>query len=182
MGIQSNDEMISPSNPLSAGEQEGVQDEASCEKQPSARYCFGCGLENPAGLQIAFYNAGEGVCRAEVTLDERFQGFPGIAHGGITATMLDEVIGRSPLSGNPDRLMFTAKLEVRYRQAVPLYTPLVMIGRIEKDRGRVVTATGELMLQDGTVLAEATATLMEVPKDTLNAMRDNPRSGWKVYP
>lgn len=144
--------------------------------------CFVCGVKNINGLQVRFFNDGEAACRAEVTIDERFQGFPGIAHGGIVAALLDEVLGRAGLSGNPNRLMYTGRLEVRYRQQVPLNQRLTLRGRLEKDRGRVVTASGELVAPDGqTILAEATGTLMELPQSVLEGM-DREQVGWRVMP
>jgi acyl-coenzyme A thioesterase PaaI-like protein len=143
--------------------------------------CFGCGLENQAGLQIRFFTEAPGVARAEVVLHDHHQGYPGIAHGGVVATMLDEVMGRAPLAGDSRRLMFTAKMEVRYRLPVPLHIPLTLRGWIEKDRGRLVTAAAELLLPDGTVAAEATGTLTAIPAEQLHEM-DTEAAGWRVYP
>ncbi len=150
-------------------------------KQPGSRMCFVCGVMNTAGLQIEFFNDGPDACHATVTLDDRFQGYPGVVHGGIVATMLDETSSRSVLAGNPDRLMFTAKLEVRYRQPVPTNRPLTLRGRVEKDRGRLVMVSGDVSLEDGTILAEANVTLMAIPPEELGKM-DSERVGWKVYP
>jgi acyl-coenzyme A thioesterase PaaI-like protein len=149
--------------------------------QPNSRQCFGCGVENAAGLQIRFYSDGPGAAIARVMLGPKHQGFPGIAHGGIVATMLDEIMGRAALSTDPQRLLYTAKMEVRYRQTVPLYQMLTLKGRIDKDRGRLVVASGEIYLPDGTVAAEVTGTLVEVPKDQLADM-NTPEVGWQVYP
>ncbi len=140
---------------------------ASDALQPISRQCFGCGLENIAGLQIRFYNDGEGQARAEVTLSAKHQGFPGIAHGGITATMLDEVMGRAAMTRDFMRLLYTAKMEIRYRKPVPIGVPITLRGRIEKDRGMIAYAIGEVILSDGSIAAESTATLMEVPKPEL---------------
>lgn len=150
-------------------------------QQPSTHYCFGCGVLNQHGLQVRFFNDGPGACRAEVTLDDRFQGFPGIVHGGIVATLLDEALGRAALSGNSTRLMFTGRLELKYRQHTPLNTPLVVTARIVRDRGKAVTAEGELRQADGTLLAHAEATLFELPRETLDSM-DIDSVGWKVFP
>src|SRR5689334_12947110 len=151
------------------------------DQQPATLMCFGCGVTNPAGLQIRFFNDGPNACRAEVTLDDRYQSFPGIAHGGIIATILDETLGRAALSGDTERLMMTAKLEVRYRQQTPLHTKLIVTGRIEKDRGRLVTAVGEVRLENGTITAEATCILAAVPPEELTLI-DRDLAGWQVFP
>ncbi len=150
-------------------------------QQPSARMCFVCGVENVAGLQIRFFNDGPNRARAELTIDERFQGYPGVTHGGILATILDETIGRAPMSGNFNRFMFTAKIEVRYRQIVPLNVPITVRAWIEKDRGRMAVGMGEIVLPDGKVAAEATATLMAIPAEELEKMAVE-SDGWRVYP
>jgi acyl-coenzyme A thioesterase PaaI-like protein len=151
----------------------------SDDQQPSSNLCFVCGVHNLHGLRITFFNDGPAACRAEVTLDERFQGFPGIAHGGIVATLLDEVLGRAGLAGNPLRLMYTGTLEIKYRQPVPLKQRLLLTSRLEKDRGRVVTASGELRTEAGVVLAEATGTLLELPPEVLSSI-DIEQVGWRV--
>ncbi len=142
--------------------------------------CFVCGVQNAAGLHITFFDDGPNACRAEVILGDLHQGYPGIAHGGIVATMLDEAAGRAAMSGHPDRFMFTAKIEIRFRQQVPLQRPLTLLARLDKDRGRMATAASELRLEDGTIAAEATVTLMEIPPDELRKM-ESERDGWKVY-
>ena len=149
--------------------------------QPNSRMCFGCGLENASGLRIRFYNDGPNAARAEVILGDMHQGYPGIAHGGVIATMLDEAMGRAPLAGDSMRLMFTARMEVRYRRPVPLHTPITVRGWIDKDRGRLLDALAEVVLPDGTVAAEASGTLAAIPEEQLRGM-DTPEAGWQVYP
>lgn len=142
--------------------------------------CFGCGVFNPIGLQLRFFDEGPGVCRAELMLDERYQGFPGIAHGGIVATILDEAMFRAPLSGDHNRFMMTGKLEVRYRQPTPLHQPLIAQGRLLHDRRRVTKVASELRLTDGTILAEATAILTAISAEVLPETLAS--AGWQIYP
>jgi len=85
------------------------------------------------------------------------------------------------LAGDFQRLMYTARIEVRFRQPTPLHTPLLVRGRVEKDRGRIVTATAEIILPDGAIAAEANGTLVAIPRETLMQM-DTPEAGWQVYP
>src|ERR1700690_1571679 len=85
-------------------------------QQPNSYMCFACGMENSAGLQLRFFNDGLNACRADFIVDDRYQSFPGRTHGGIIAVILDEAMGRAALSGNVERMMVTAKMEIRYRQ------------------------------------------------------------------
>ncbi len=63
--------------------------------QPNSRYCFLCGVENPIGLNLRFYEAEDGHVEARFTPKEEHQGYPGVLHGGITSALLDETIGRT---------------------------------------------------------------------------------------
>src|SRR5207302_5220204 len=57
---------------------------------PADGGCFGCSATHPDGLRLSFDRDGEAiVCR--YTIPDRFHGAPGIAHGGIVATILDDV-------------------------------------------------------------------------------------------
>lgn len=161
------------------------------DQQPSAKWCFVCGVENPHGLQIRFFNDGHHRCRAEVTLGDAYQSYPGVAHGGILATILDETMGRAILSDSDDgehreilaeRFMFTARLETRYRKPVPLNQPFTVRGKVEQDRGRMAQVSGEIVLADGSVAVEASATLVDIPKQQISEMIDHEAVGWQVYP
>ena len=150
-------------------------------KQPNSRDCFVCGLENPYGLHLQFYDDGAGKVFAEYTVDERFQGYPGTVHGGIIASMLDEVVGRTLMAGDPNHFFVSAKLTIRYRKSVPLGQPLQLSGKLVRDRGRTAIAKAELRLPDGSVGAEAEAILVDAPFQ-VTAEMDLESLGWKVYP
>lgn len=150
-------------------------------KQPNSKHCFVCGLENPAGLKLEFYDDGRDQVRCNFQIAEQHQGYPGVAHGGIVAAILDEVVGRVAMIGDPHHFMMTVKIEVKYRQPVPLLTPLAATGKLIKMRGRLGLAHGELSLPDGTVLAEAALTLADLPEQ-FRVDGDLLALGWKVYP
>lgn len=152
------------------------------QKQVNSRHCFVCGVENPNGLQLRFYQSGPGEVVASYTVPDHFQGFPGLAHGGIVAAMLDEITGRALMGSDPNapRLMYTAKLEVRYRKNVPLGQPLRLVGRAVKSKGRTAVASGELYGPDGSLLAEAEALLVDVG-ETVLVQAELAALGLKVY-
>ena len=154
---------------------------AAPTKQPNSLKCFVCGVENPVGLHLAFYAQPDGEVTCDVTLPERYQGYPGVVHGGIVASMLDEIAGRAAMQGDVTRFMMTAKLEVRYRKPVPIGQPLRLIGRLSRRRGRLTDVQGEIRLSDGSVAAEAQALLSDIP-DTFRGVSDPERLGWRVYP
>jgi uncharacterized protein (TIGR00369 family) len=149
-------------------------------RQPNSAWCFVCGLENPFGLKLVFYETGPDEVSATYTPPEQFQGFPGVLHGGIVASMLDEAGGRVVMIGDHNRFMMTAKLEIRYRQPTPLGQPLTVVGRLLKTRGRLATAHAEIRLSDGSVTAEAELTLADLPDD-YRVGGNLEELGWRVY-
>jgi uncharacterized protein (TIGR00369 family) len=151
-------------------------------KQPNSRFCFVCGVENPFGLHLKFYETGAGEVCADITIPQQYQSYPGIVHGGVVAAMLDEVTGRAYM-GDVDqpRFMYTARLEVRYRRNVPVEAPLHLVGRAQKTKGRTATASGTIFDQEGNLLAEADALLVDVPQEVVSNS-DLDTLGWKVYP
>ncbi|MHB1448069.1 MAG: PaaI family thioesterase [Bellilinea sp.] len=115
-------------------------------------------------------------------VSEQFQGFPGIAHGGILASVLDEAATRTVLGANGSRrIVVTASLEVRYRKPVPLNTPLKVIGELTEDKGEIIHATSKIENGQGQVLATARALLMEAPAELAGKLELDPEN-WKVYP
>ena len=148
--------------------------------QANSRQCFVCGLENPFGLHLRFYESAPGEVTADYTVPVQFQGYPGVVHGGVVAAMLDEVCGRAHMGGDQPRFMFTARLEVRYRQNVPVGEPLHLVGRVARSKGRTATAVGMIYGPGDVLLAEADALLVNVPQDVV-ANVDLEALGWKVY-
>jgi acyl-coenzyme A thioesterase PaaI-like protein len=151
--------------------------------QPNSKMCFICGLENPVGLKLRIYEVEPGVVETSYTAPEYFQGYPGVLHGGIIATIIDEVSGRS-MMGPVDhpRFMFTAKIEVIYRKNVPTGKPLRIVGKALQDRGRSAEAwAGIYDAESGELLAEGKTVLVNVPDDRMD-LTNLDEMGWKVYP
>lgn len=152
------------------------------EKQPNSRQCFVCGLENPVGLKLHIYQIEPGVIETTYTAPDHFQGYPGVLHGGIVAALLDEISGRAHM-GDPSkpRFMFTGKLEVKYRKNVPIGKLLKIIGKAGKVRSKMAEGWAGIYDESGTLLAEATTLLIDLPPETLD-MSLLEELGWKVYP
>jgi len=132
------------------------------KKQPTSRMCFGCGRENPVGLRADYYQD-HGKVYCEYTPGEEYQGYPGVVHGGILCTILDEVLYRTALmEENP--WMVTGKMEVRFRAPVPTGRPLTATAEVVQRTRRTLEAKGEIQLEDGTVAVEAGATFVRIPE------------------
>jgi acyl-coenzyme A thioesterase PaaI-like protein len=129
------------------------------EQNPQPHYCFGCSKHNPLGLHLSFQME-DGKVAAPFTPQAEHQGWPGFMHGGLVATMLDEAMGWVTMSHGIWAV--TGKINIRYRDPVPLFRPVSIVGMIEKNRGRWVTVRAEVRSADGAVLSEAEAIFMRV--------------------
>lgn len=152
------------------------------DQQPSSRTCFLCGRQNDIGLKMTWYNDTEAQqIWSIVTVPEHFNGYPNVVHGGIVAAILDETSGRALLmSGDPDDLMVTLKLEVRYRRPTPTDTPLKAVGWILKRTKNRARVAGEIRLPDGTVTAECTAIIVRPPAEIVDSWEAE-KASWRVY-
>ena len=148
-------------------------------KQPNASTCFVCGRDNPIGLKMQFYDNGVDTVHSILIPDERYQGYPGIVHGGILASILDEVVGRVAMIGDHHRFMMTVNLKVQYRNPVEINTELTTIGKVVKIKGRIGKAVGQILLPDGTVACDAELTLADMPGEIANQSRID-ALGWQV--
>ena len=128
---------------------------------------------------MTFYDNGENEVLSRYSVPSAYQSYPGVVHGGIVTAMLDEVVARVAFIGNPHKFMMSVKLEVKFRQPVPTETPLLILGRIVKLRGRLGQAVGEVLLPDNSIAAEASMTLADMPEELRTASR-LAALGWRV--
>ena len=124
--------------------------------QNISRDCMVCGVENEFGLKARFYETADNEVVALFTPRKIHQSYPKITHGGITAAILDETIGRAIMCHFDENTFgVTVELNVKYKRPVPYNVELKVVGRITKDNGRIFEGTGELYLPDGTLAASA---------------------------
>ncbi|MGW1715549.1 PaaI family thioesterase [Streptomyces sp. NPDC002156] len=125
-------------------------------------HCFGCGSEQAHGLHLAA-RAGDGVTvTAEFTVREAHQGAPGLAHGGVLASALDETLGS--LNWLLRTIAVTGKLETEFVRPVPVGTLLHLEAEVTAVARRKIysTATGRIGGPDGPVAVRAEALFIEV--------------------
>ncbi|AWT45970.1 MULTISPECIES: PaaI family thioesterase [Streptomyces] len=128
-------------------------------------HCFGCGGGQAHGLHLAA-RAGEGVSiTAEFTVQPAHQGAPGLAHGGVLATALDETLGS--LNWLLRTIAVTGRLETDFVRPVPVGTTLHLQAEVTAVAGRKIysTATGRIGGPDGPVAVRADALFVEVKVD-----------------
>ena len=128
---------------------------------PHSKSCFVCGSRNPIGLNLRFRTDGR-VLTTELTLKPEHCGFVTVVHGGVLATVLDEIMVWA-CAVQAKQFSYCAEMTVRY--ASPGRPNEKMIGRAEmteNKKGRIFVATGELAWPDGTVIATSTGKYMPV--------------------
>lgn len=121
-------------------------------------HCFVCGQHNPQGLRIRFRLV-DGVCRGEFTPAAHLCGYDAVTHGGIVFSVLDDAMANWLILQGARA--FTAKCEIRYREPLPIGTPVDVSARLQLRKRRLVVLTAELRRQhDGVTVAEAEASFM----------------------
>jgi hypothetical protein len=117
---------------------------------------------NAMGIDVDLWEEPGKVVKAEVILGRAFEGAPGRSHGGIVASIFDEVLGAiPPVHGFP---AYTGQLDVTYRAGTPVGELLVCTAWLESQEGRKLRVRGELVAGD-LLLAEASALFITVELD-----------------
>ncbi|MCB5262148.1 MAG: PaaI family thioesterase [Candidatus Cloacimonetes bacterium] len=125
--------------------------------------CFVCGQANPIGLKIDFSYDEEGAAYATLALDQVFEGYPGVVHGGILSTLLDEVMAKAVI--NSGKIAVTAKLSVSYRKALNSGQSVLIKGWITRAKSRTISTAASISDESG-IYAEAEAVFV-VPRQDL---------------
>lgn len=116
--------------------------------------CFACGELNEHGLQLKLHLE-ERRSWTEFVLDDRFEGWRGVTHGGIIATVLDEVMAWALVA--EDNWGVTARMTIDFKRPVPVGTSVRAEGWIVHNRRRLVDTAGQIVDVNGTLLASAEA-------------------------
>lgn len=112
--------------------------------------CFACGALNVSGIRLLLH-VERGHAWTDVTLDTRFQGWNGMAHGGIICAILDEVMAWALVGA--DNWGVTARMSVDFKRPVPIGQPVRAFGDVTRSRRRLVDTSGRIVDADGVVLA-----------------------------
>jgi len=127
--------------------------------------CFGCGTGAPGGLRVRRTGLdGESVL-AHFVLTEAHQGAPGLAHGGVLASAMDEALGTAAwLLGHR---YVTGRLETDFIAPVPVGSVVHLRAWCNGVDGRKAYLEGEARIgaPDGPVAVRAAALFIEVPEE-----------------
>ncbi len=121
------------------------------------RYCLCCGEKNPMGFKMKFRYEGEKLL-SETVIPKEYQGFADVVHGGILGTLLDELmVNLYWLKGEK---AVTVEYQVRLKAPCPVNRKLLLSAWPIETKRNILLTGAKAQLEDGTVVAEATAKCM----------------------
>lgn len=135
--------------------------------------CFGCGEANPIGLHLEFFLTDDGkvVCMAEIA--DTYEGPRGFLHGGIIATLLDEIMSKAVRSHGI--VAMTRHMEVDYLRPVPSLSVIRLEARVSHNEGRKHWTEAKILDADETLLAHGKGLFVEVsPRRERGQVRSEP--------
>jgi acyl-coenzyme A thioesterase PaaI-like protein len=116
-------------------------------------YCFVCGKDNPRGFKIQVrYLEDPLAAETELAIPREYQGWAGVIHGGILATLLDELMAHAVWHFAGPGL--TLGLEVRFHKPLKPGEQILVRGVLQTPNGSRRLAEGEILrLADGARIA-----------------------------
>ena len=128
-------------------------------------YCFVCGQDNPQGLKIAVtYDAGAMAAETELSLPREYQGWSAVIHGGILATLLDEMMAHAVWHFAGPGL--TLSMEVRFHNPLKPGEAIRVRGVLNTPNGKRRQAAGEIIrLADGKKIASGRSRFLLLEAD-----------------
>ena len=122
-------------------------------------YCFCCGEENPLGFKMKFRYEGEKLL-SETIISKGYQGFANIVHGGVLGTLLDELMVN--LYWLKGERVVTAEYQVRLKVPCPINQKVLLAAWHIETRKNILLTAARAELENGTIVAEATAKCMKM--------------------
>lgn len=123
--------------------------------------CFCCGSKNPIGLKLAFEDVPGGRMRTVWRPREEHQGFKDIVHGGLVATVLDEVMIRMLYHRGVSAV--TGTMETKLVKPLRAGRDYRFEAWLVKERGRAVLTEAEAIdAESGERVAWGKATCIRV--------------------
>lgn len=118
------------------------------------KHCFGCGTENHNGLRMTFARSGDRL-RTQLTIPPQFRGWSSLVHGGVIATILDEIMSWTAIVV-AQRFILTKNMKVSYHRPIYVGTLVTAVGSIsERSQERRATVVAELFDHDRKLCASA---------------------------
>ena len=120
--------------------------------------CFVCAPHRPFGLRVNYVMQADNTVQATVACPKLWEGYPGMVHGGITASLIDGAMTHC-LFGQ-DINAVTADLHVRYRLPLILGKPATITAEVTNNMPPLYVLKSTLT-QDGKCCVTATGKFMD---------------------
>ena len=128
---------------------------------PHTHSCFVCGESNPLGLKLRFETDGQ-IVRARFCPKPEHVGFRDVIHGGLIATVLDEIMVWA-CAVRTRRFAFCAEFNVRFLAPLAPGKEVIVIGQLVTDRkGRLFETKAAMRNATGVTAAEATGKYLPI--------------------
>ena len=103
------------------------------------------GLRNAVAPPVVIEHdpSANGDVWADFHLGAAYEGPPGLVHGGVSALILDQVLGEAAGAGGKPGM--TGTLTLRYHRPTPLFVELTVQARQVSVDGRKIRTTGEIL-------------------------------------
>ena len=124
------------------------------------------GLRNPMAPPLHVQRSDDGRAGASFHRNALYEGPPGLVHGGVSALLLDQMLGEAAAAGRAPGM--TGSLTLRYRRPTPL-GDLSAEAWIDRVDGIKTTVKGHIKDADGTPTVEAEG-LFVLPRWAREAM------------
>jgi acyl-coenzyme A thioesterase PaaI-like protein len=139
---------------------------------PWSKACFVCGEDNERGMQARSYVKDDHV-ELPFEAPAAFAGWRTVIHGGLVATVLDEVMTWAAIVGSR-KPCYAAEFTIRMQRPLPPGTRCVARGRMTQDRRRIFLCEGLLESEDGAeVFARGEGRYMIVPREKMDEFRND---------
>ncbi|HWF19672.1 MAG TPA: PaaI family thioesterase [Verrucomicrobiae bacterium] len=139
---------------------------------PHTASCFVCGESNKSGLNLRFETDGQ-IVRAKFLPRPEHIGFKQTIHGGIIATILDEIMVWA-CAVQTRRFAYCAELNVRFLNPLrPGEETVASAELVANRKNKLFEAKGELRDHSGQLLATATGKYLPIKESDAAAMFDD---------
>jgi len=143
------------------------------------RHCLLCGDLNPGSFGLRFTPDEGGGVRAVFRGNDGLQGYPGILHGGIIASLLDSAMTHCLFQRGVQAV--TADLNVRYKHAIPCGEKLDLKAWLVKGHPPLYRLKAKLLLGNRT-MAHGEARFMRVRDAGSKVHGEAPNDGLRKKP
>ncbi len=119
-----------------------------------ANYCFVCSKINPKGIHLEI-ECSKGIALAKFSIEREYEGYPGIVHGGILASILDDVMGN--IKFNEGYIAYTCELNIKYLKKCKIGENLFAKAWVKNSSHRIFETEGEITGYNGVLRVKAEA-------------------------